>query len=291
MQHLSDPQALDNLSRILNYAYAATGFVVIVIALIIYFVNNSISNIKDAQQAAFRQQAMRETAAAQAIANEAHAKALTAEARIKDADAQIAESNKKIAEANAQAESARESAAQAVTGQKDLEARAEEARLRQRQIEVTLSAAETEQARLRNANLQLESRVEQERAERLKIVERLAFRTLSREARAKLEPAMRSLAGRKVMVMSEASPESQSYAADLSTALKEAGITSETSMGFFAAPGAPPGLTLKIGANRDVDGNVLAHALAAAGLVSLPMGAQRDEQDADNLTLVVGRKP
>ena len=167
----------------------------------------------------------------------------------KDSESEVfkTDAQRDIAQAN-------ERAQEAIKGQKQLEADAEQARLKQREAE--------------QQTIELQLRVEQEKVERLKLEALVADRKVSDDQKQILRNRLTGLKNPNVIISCIAgSGETAHFTTELRDAFRGAGLAvSGTDMMEFG--NAFKGITMNVGKNRVTDAEIVATALKAAGIVS-----------------------
>jgi hypothetical protein len=198
------------------------------------------------------------------------------------ADSEVARLNKEAAEA-------RQSAAGAVERIAIAEKQLAEAR-----EETAKALAQAAGANERAGKLELEAAGQRERAARaehdlLGIQERLAPRRITLSQQGKLRADLKSLALKKVIVLTvSGDPETATFGDLLTNALKSAGLDAERASGLTVG-GVTSGISMQVGNDRTIDANILANALVDAGLAAKPVPAEH-AGDAELLQLIVGPK-
>jgi hypothetical protein len=165
---------------------------------------------------------------------------------------------------------------------------AQQAILGQRTLEEKTAEAKLEQEKLKQENLGLQIKLEQEKAARLKIEERLEHRHVTPAQLAILKKDLHALKGEKITVITASTqPEIATYANELAHALSTAGMdatfqsallpTSHSGLMFIAAP------------SRLKAAEVVANVLVKANIVSGKIPLQ-PTQVGNDLEIIVGPK-
>jgi hypothetical protein len=147
----------------------------------------------------------------------------------------------------------------------------------------------------RAGKLELEAASQRERAAKaehdlLEIQERLAPRRITASQQGKLTADLRSLALRKVVVLTVSlDPETVSFGDLLTDALKSAGLNAER-VSHAILGSVASGISMQVGNNRTIDSKILAFALVDAGLAAKPVPFSYNVGDAELLQLIVGPK-
>lgn len=195
-----------------------------------------------------------------------------------DAEARIEEANRGASEANAEAARANEGLARSNEEIARLTVKAEQARKdlaeANKQIAIAQANAEqaraqaanalTEQEKLRQENLQLSIKLEEERTARLKIEERLAPRNLTPKQQRIVADKLRPFAGQKLnLIASTDTLEVVNIAKEILSILKEAGWTFGTYIGNDLARSVA-GILIEVDPDADISTKAAVQALASA---------------------------
>jgi hypothetical protein len=194
-----------------------------------------------------------------------------------------------VARLNGEAGEARRSAAGAMERIATAEMQVAQAR------EATARAsAQAAGANERAGKLEVEAAEQRERAAKaehdlLAIEERMAPRHITLAQEKKLRADLKPLALKTITVfVISGDPETARFGDLLSGALKSAGLNVVSNMGLLVG-NVTAGISMTIGNSRITDANILANALADAGLAMKPVPAQHSE-DAEALLLTIGPK-
>jgi hypothetical protein len=171
------------------------------------------------------------------------------------------------------------------------QATAELARTEQKRLELGVAQAHVEQEELRKQNLELQSRVEQERTARLQIEERMRPRRLSPQQRQAIRTALPPMPrGIHLMIFAIlGEPETLQYAQDFIDVLRARGWeVNGPNQGAFA-PTTPVGLIIQV---RMATNSLAAILQNVARMVGIEISGQLvDTMPDDEVHFVVGVKP
>ncbi|MCU1311655.1 MAG: hypothetical protein JWO20_2780 [Candidatus Angelobacter sp.] len=153
--------------------------------------------------------------------------------------------------------------------------------------------ARLEQEHLRNENLKLQSRVEEERTARLTLEQKLAPRRVSASQAAIFKNTLHLSPFHNTPITVTATaiaPDGMDFANDLVAMLKDCGFNTTLAPGTVFISGDPKDLELVAGRDHHKMVPALAAALLKAGLASKPIAVNDATADADRLGIIIGVK-
>jgi hypothetical protein len=182
-----------------------------------------------------------------------------------------------------------EAVAQAQAGSARANAQALMAHTEQRRLEADIAHARAHHEQLRKETLELQLALEKERAARVQLEQRSAFRHISTGQKQVIQSELAGFRGARVLLTTYAGDgESGAFAAEIKAALETGGMSVSMAPALVYGK-SQPGISMEVGANRRPLAMALAKAFVDAGVSSGPITAAESD-DRDLLEIMVGPK-